>query len=164
MPIAPDATAGSLHDALAATGARAIVDVLGMLARDGQVASTPQPADGVTYAHKIARADARLDWSLAAAVLARRVRAFDPVPGAWADAGDGVIKVWRAEALAREHRGVAPGTLLDVSERALVVACGEGALAITELTPANARRMSVSAFVAGAGRALVAGATLGTAR
>ncbi|MBS0319542.1 MAG: methionyl-tRNA formyltransferase [Proteobacteria bacterium] len=165
VPVAPDATAATLHDTLAALGARAVVDVLATLARDGRLASRPQAATGITYAHKITRQDARLDWTLPAPVLARRVRAFDPVPGAWADAGDGVIKVWRADARAEASRGAAPGTLLAIGERGLVVACGDGgALAITELTPAGGRRMSAAAYAAGAGRAHVVGVPLGSTR
>ena len=80
--IAPRETAGTLHDKLAAAGARSIVAVLTRLARDGVLAATPQPVTGATYAEKVDRADAAIDWSNATETIDRLIRAFDPVPGA----------------------------------------------------------------------------------
>src|SRR5690606_8180255 len=84
VPIGPADTAGDLHDRLAALGARMIVEALAGLAA-GRLQATPQPADGVTYAAKIDKREARLDWDRPAEELARTVRAFSPVPGAWFD-------------------------------------------------------------------------------
>jgi len=120
-PITPDDTGGSLHDRLAALGARLIVKALDRLASAG-LKPTPQPTEGVTYAAKLTREEERLDWHRPAPELARRVRAFSPSPGAWCEMAGERIKVLAAEAM----RGVgAPGTVLD--ER-MTIACRDGAL------------------------------------
>ncbi|WP_395014899.1 methionyl-tRNA formyltransferase [Dongia sp.] len=111
-------TAGALHDRLAALGGTAIVEALA-----GSYKPMPQPADGVTYAAKISPEEARLDWNRPAADLARAVRAFNPVPGAWTTLPNGErLKI--LSALVADRKG-APGTLLDAQ---LTIACGEGAL------------------------------------
>jgi len=154
--VAPRETGGSLHDKLAAAGARAIVAVLHRLAREGRLAGTPQPAEGVTHAAKITRADAAIDWRASASAIDRQVRAFDPVPGAATTRGGMPVKIWGAEpAEAATAQGV-PGTVLRADAQGLLVACGEGALRVTELQPAGARRMSAAAYVAG--RQIAAGA------
>ena len=154
VPIAHDETAATLHDKLAATGARAIVTVLGRLAHDGTLASTPQPMDGVTYASKIGPRDAALDWSQSAVVLDRRVRAFDPVPGAHARFGDEAVKIRRARAISR-HVDAAPGEVIASGADGVDVACGpaaaEGALRLIEVQPAGGKRMRADAYAAGRG-------------
>jgi methionyl-tRNA formyltransferase len=157
VAIEPRETAGSLHDKLAAVGARAIVDALERLERDGSLSSTAQPDEGATYARKIGRDDARIDWSRDAAAIDRQVRAFDPVPGASTELAGQPLKVWRAEpADGRTRAG--PGTVVAIDD-AWTVATGEGALRILELQPAGGRRMTAKAFAAG--RAVVPGAVLG---
>ncbi|MBP8272185.1 MAG: methionyl-tRNA formyltransferase, partial [Sphaerotilus sp.] len=138
-PIRPDDTTATLHDRLATLGGRWIVEALALAARGGLTA-TPQPAEGVTYAHKIDKKEAALDWTLPAAVLARRVRAFDPFPGASFSRAGEVIKVWQADAV--DGQG-APGTVLAVESDRLVVACGAGALALTSLQRPGGRRQPV---------------------
>jgi methionyl-tRNA formyltransferase len=102
----------------------------------------------VTYAHKIEKAEADIDWALPAEVLARRVRAFDPFPGAVTRQPDGAtLKVWAASAL--PQAGGAPGTVLAVSETGVDVACGEGALRLTELQRAGGKRLPVAEFLRG---------------
>jgi methionyl-tRNA formyltransferase len=146
--IAPRETSGTLHDKLARAGAEAIVAVLTRLARDGVLASMPQPASGVTYARKLDRADAAIDWSRASAQIDCQIRAFDPAPGATATFGGAGVKVWRAEPVAHPHQ--APGgTVLVVDREGIAVACGAGALKLRELQPASGKRMSASAFAAG---------------
>ena len=111
------------------------------------LAVTPQPDDGSTYAAKIERAEAAIDWRAGAAAIDRQVRAFDPAPGAFtAFAGD-LVKLWRADAA--DGRGGAAGTIVAAGPEGLVVACGEGLLRINELQPAGGRRMDAAAFVAG---------------
>ena len=149
VPIAPRETAGTLHDKLAARGAAAIVEVLRQLARHGPLAATPQPADGATYAGKIDRAEAAIDWSASATAIDRQVRAFDPVPGAYTALAGEKLKVWAAEPAGHERAGAAPGTVLAASAHTLLVACGEGALRLTQLQPAGGRRMDAAALVAG---------------
>jgi methionyl-tRNA formyltransferase len=150
VPIAADETGGSLHDRLAAAGAALVVEVLGRLAREGRLDAQPQPAEGVVYAHRIGRDDARIDWSADAAAIERLVRAFDPVPGAATLLRGAPFKIWKAR-VAPGVQAALPGTVVSVSTRAVVVACGEGALVLDEVQPAGGRRMSVAAFVAGRG-------------
>jgi methionyl-tRNA formyltransferase len=121
-------TAGELTAELAAMGAALMVE---MLSRIGQLMPVPQPEDGVTYAHKIEKEEARLDFAKSAAELERQVRAFNPAPGAWFEIGGERIKLHAAEVA-----GVAgpPGTVMD---EALTVACGEGALRPTALQRAG---------------------------
>ena len=124
FPIADGTTAGGLHDELAALGAEAMAEVLAWLdgTAAGDLAPRLQPGSGATYARKIAKSEARIDWSQPAAHIERTVRAFDPAPGAFFDAGGQRIRVLCAELA--EGAG-APGTVLDGN---LTVACGEGAL------------------------------------
>ena len=143
-PIAPDATAETLHDALAALGATLIVRALAGL-ESGALVPVPQPAEGVTYAKKIAKDEARLDWRAPAALLARRVRAFNPFPGAWFEAKGERIRVLAASAAPRA-RDAAPGTILDAQ---LAIACGEGALRPTLLQRAGKAPMPADALLRG---------------
>ena len=144
VAIAPDETAETLHDRLAALGAKLIVPALDGLAA-GTLSARPQPEDGVTYAAKLARAEARLDWNKPAAVLARQVRAFAPWPGAWFDHGKEQIKVLAAVAAAGKA-GVAPGTVLDDE---LTVTCGEGALRLSRLQRPGRAPMDAAALLRG---------------
>ena len=142
FPIAADDTSGSLHDRLAETGARLIVEALSGL----PLSAEPQAADGVTYAHKIEKAEALIDWRKPAAELDRHIRAFNPFPGAQAMLGGQVIKIWRATAV--DGRGEI-GRIISVDRSHLLVGCGEGALAISELQRAGGKRLSVQQFLAG---------------
>jgi methionyl-tRNA formyltransferase len=153
-PISADDTTATLHDRLAQDGAKLIVEALVELERSGKLASTPQPADGVTYAEKIGKHEAALDWRRPAAVLARQVRAFDPFPGGVGTLEDGTsVKIWAA--VAEEARGGAPGTIIGVSPEGVLVACGEGALRLTQLQKPGGKRLPVREFLAGS--ALAAG-------
>ena len=155
VPIEPRETAGTLHDKLAAVGARAIVATLQQLAREGALTSVAQPEAGVTYAAKLSRAEAAIDWTLSAAVADRRIRAFNPVPGAHARLADLDLKVWAAEPLARITSGATPaampGTVLAVGAAGVDVACGDGVLRLTEVQPAGGKRMPAPAFATGRG-------------
>ena len=142
LPIAPDDTTATLHDKLAALGAALIVQAL---AQADTLPRTPQPAEGATYARKIEKAEAAIDWHLPAAVIERRVRAFDPFPGCTFAAGGETVKLWRARVA--EGQG-APGTVLAADGR-LLVACGEGALELLELQRPGGRRAAVRDFLAG---------------
>jgi len=149
VPIGPEETAADLHDALAETGARAVVQALDALARGGLPAH-PQPAEGATYAAKLDKAEAALDCAEPAAVLARRVRAFNPVPGATlrlpglADP----VKVWRAQALDAPARGE-PGSIVAAGAQGIDVATGDGVLRLLEVQKAGGKRQPVEAFVRG---------------
>jgi methionyl-tRNA formyltransferase len=159
VPIGARETAGSLHGQLAVAGARLVVEVLARLAREGRLETHPQAEAGVEYARRIERGEARIDWTAEAAAVDRLVRAFDPVPGAFTLLRGAPLKVWKARAIPGDADGAPPGAVLSASARGIVVACGRGMLAIDELQPAGARRMSAAAFVAG--RGVEAGALLG---
>jgi len=145
LPIAPAETAGSLHDRLATLGAAAIVDLLPRLTT-GAAQAVPQPESGVTYAAKITKAEARLDWAHPATELDRRIRAFNPVPGAWTESAGQILKLWRATPAVGQG---APGEILSAHGDRLRIACGGGALDIHELQLAGARRLATAAFLAG---------------
>ena len=150
LPIGTDTTTASLHDQLATLGGRMIVEALEMSACGG-LPRTPQPAEGVTYAHKIEKVESTIDWSLPAAVIDRRVRAFDPFPGASSQLGDEVIKVWRCEinsTLRMPDKRC--GTVLHISPEGIDVACGEGSvLRLTTLQRAGGKRLNAADFLRG---------------
>ncbi|MFM0753747.1 methionyl-tRNA formyltransferase [Paraburkholderia strydomiana] len=148
-PISANETTATLHDRLAEHGAKLIVAALVELERNGKLTSTPQPADGVTYAEKIGKHEAALDWRRPASVLARQVRAFDPFPGSVATLEDGTsIKIWAAAAEPTQA-GDAPGTITSVSPDGVVVTCGDGALRLTQLQKPGGKRLPVREFLAG---------------
>ena len=142
-------TTASLHDELATLGGRMIVDVLQRMAQ-GSLPATPQPDQGVTYAAKIAKDEAKLDPALPAEVLARKVRAFNPFPGATlqagSNAGTGAIKIWRAQPAQGSGR---PGQVLSADGQGIVVACGQGALRLLELQKPGGKRLAASEFLKG---------------
>lgn len=151
IPILPTDTTGTLHDRVAALGADMVVQALDA-AGAGALVAQPQPADGVTYAHKIEKHEAALDWKQPAVLLERRIRAFNPFPGATTVWGSETIKIWAAQ------RGddaymvtdlTRPGTVLRADATGVVVATGEGALVLTELQRPGGKRMDVADFLRG---------------
>ena len=144
LPIAPDDTSASLSPRLAELGAGLLLQTLHDLA-GGAVERRPQGAEGVSYAHKIIKAEAPIDWTGDAAVIERRIRAFDPFPGASFQWRGESVKLWRA-ALRRGEQGP-PGTLLPSAPGTLVMACGRDALELLELQRAGARRLPVAAWL-----------------
>ena len=141
--ITADDSSATLHDRLAEIGARLVVQGLAQLAQ-GRLPATPQPEDGVTYAHKIAKAEAAIDWRDSAAQIERRLRAFDPFPGASTLLAGQALKLWRGRVVAGQG---APGQRLPAGEGRLVLACGEGALEVLELQLAGGRRISAREFL-----------------
>ncbi|ALJ26619.1 MULTISPECIES: methionyl-tRNA formyltransferase [Stenotrophomonas] len=148
--IADTDTGGLLHDRLAEMGAQVLSDGLGLLRAGLKPVAQPQPEAGVTYAHKLDKAEARLDWSQDAAALARRVRAFNPWPVAEAMLAGERVRIHGAVAT-DDNRGKAPGTVIGASREGIDIACGQGALrlrvvqreggkAITAADYLNARR------------------------
>ncbi len=151
IEIAPQDTTASLHDKLADLGGALIVQTLGD-AQSNKLVRTPQPVDGITYAHKIEKHEAALDWRLSAKQLAQRVRAFNPFPVATLRAKDETIKVWSAQSLADADTELTtriPGTVLRADAKGICVACGEGVLCITELQKAGGKRLPVAEFLRG---------------
>jgi methionyl-tRNA formyltransferase len=145
IPIAADDTGASLHDKLAELGARLIVTVLAQLER-GPLSAQAQPAEGASYAAKITKAEAEIDWSAAAAVIERKVRAFNPLPGASATVKGAGLKIWRA---CVSPAGGTPGTILEAGAGGIVVACGAHALRVLELQRAGGKRLAAAQFLAG---------------
>jgi methionyl-tRNA formyltransferase len=146
IPILPDDSAGSLHDRLAVLGALCIVQALPQIAK-GALAPAPQPTDGITYAHKITKPEAAIDWQRDSLEVDRQVRAFNPFPGAFSLLRNEPVKIWRGFASARGQG--APGEILGCGPDGIDVACGKGMLKITELQKAGGRRLTVAEFLRG---------------
>ncbi|MCY0386870.1 methionyl-tRNA formyltransferase [Robbsia sp. Bb-Pol-6] len=166
VPITSTTTTARLHDALAEVGARLIVAALERLETSGALAAEPQPDAGITYAEKIAKSEAAIDWRRDAAAIARQIRAFDPFPGALSQLDGATVKFWSAQADAgtREngplsgivpgdpasgHPAAAPGTILSVGADAIAIACGTGVLRVTECQKPGGKRLPVREFLAG---------------
>ncbi|MEO5844775.1 MAG: methionyl-tRNA formyltransferase [Caldimonas sp.] len=145
IEIGADEDAGALQARLAALGAELIVQALGALAK-APLAGRPQPDTGVTYAAKISKVEATIDWRAPAAEIERRLRAFDPAPGARSVLAGDAITCWRGVV---RPGGGPPGEIVASGDGALTVACGEGRLALTELQRAGGRRMSADALLRG---------------
>lgn len=153
-------TTGTLHDRLADLGARLIVEAL-EIAACGGLTRTPQPAEGVTYAQKIDKAEAQVDWSQPAAVIERRLRAFDPFPGASSRLGDETLKLWRGQVVGERSEGQPPGTVLDAGPEGIAVATGDRVLRLTELQRPGGKRLPAADFLRGV--TLAPGARFGAA-
>ena len=156
IPIAAEDTAGTLHDKLAVLGARCIVDALPAIA-DGTLEAMPQSEADATYARKIAKEEAAIDWRLAAVDIDRKVRAFNPFPGAHSVLRGEPLKLWRVAIVSGSP--AAPGTILHADAQGIVVACGNGTLCATELQRAGGRRLAAADFLHGV--SLAAGERLG---
>jgi methionyl-tRNA formyltransferase len=137
-------TAGTLHDRLAALGAGMLA---GALRPGAKLVARPQPDEGASYAPKIGKGESIINWTLPAEVIARTVRAFDPVPGAQTSFGGAVLKLWRAEAVPAAASEL-PGTVLEAGA-ALQVACGTGVLRITEMQRPGGRRLPAPELLRG---------------
>jgi methionyl-tRNA formyltransferase len=147
-PIAADATGGSLHDRLAELGAEQLGGALRRLIAGESLAATPQPETGVTYAHKLDKAEARLDFSRPADELARKVRAFNPWPVAEADVAGERLRIWKAEARDGETHGSArPGAVIAASRHGLDITCGTGVLRILTLQRAGGRPIGAADYL-----------------
>lgn len=146
MDILPVDTAGSLHDRLSHRGALLIVEALQQLAA-GPLIGLPQPQEGVTYARKIDKKEAEVDWTQSADLVARRIRAFNPAPGASTRWGGELVKVWNARDAGTSVPVAVPGTVLSTSPDGVTVACGTGAVVLTELQRAGGKRLTAAAFL-----------------
>jgi methionyl-tRNA formyltransferase len=158
LAIADDDDAQSLHDKLATLGAEAIAHALADLSA-GKLQPVPQPEAGATYARKIGKDEAELDWTRSCAELERTVRALRPSPGARSQLRGETIKLWGARDVA--GRG-APGVVLQSGPDGVLIACGEGALLVTELQRAGGTRLPAAEFLRGF--PIETGARLGAAR
>jgi methionyl-tRNA formyltransferase len=145
LDIGGDNTA-RLHDRLAELGGRMIVEAL---ARIGTLARTPQPADGVTYASKVEKHEALIDWAQPAEAIVRRIRAFDPFPGANSPLDGETVKLWTAHAETARMEQAVPGTILAVSDSGVTVAAIGSAVTVTELQRPGGKRLAVADFLRG---------------
>ena len=149
LDIAAQDSTATLHDRLAELGGALVVQALAD-AQAGQLKPVKQPSEGVTYAHKIEKAEAAVNWRDAAATIDRRVRAFNPFPAAAAQLNGEVIKLWRAVPEASSSAvNVVPGTVLSADAQGVRVACGDGVLCVTELQRAGGKRLAAAEFLRG---------------
>ncbi|ULU26270.1 methionyl-tRNA formyltransferase [Dyella terrae] len=143
-PISREDTGGTLHDRLSALGADVLAEGLARVMAGETLAPQPQPEEGVTYAHKLDKAEARLDFTRPAIELERQVRAFDPWPVAEGEMGGETLRIWAARAI----EGVgAPGTVLGMSRDGIDIACGEGALRVTALQRSGGKRITAADYL-----------------
>jgi methionyl-tRNA formyltransferase len=138
-PIEPDETGGELTLRLSELGATALIEALALMEL-GEAQERPQDDVAATYARKVEREDARVDWTQRAAVVARRMRAYDPRPGAWSMVRNVEVRLFGARAIT-DRTGI-PGEVLETDEMGMIVACGDGAVAIREVHPSGKRRMA----------------------
>jgi len=170
LDIDPEDSSATLFERLAVAGAELVVQGLADL-QAGRLPRQPQPAEGVSYAHKIDKTEAAVDWTRPAAEIERRLRAFDPFPGASAVVEGQALKLWRGRVVSANAMGAKavpapvvpahslptpaapaqkiPGTRLDMGEGRLVLACGEGALELLQVQPAGGRRMAAADWLRG---------------
>ena len=146
LPIADDDTGGRLHDKLAALGATALRDALQFLLDGQTISPQPQSDEGVTYAHKLDKAEARIDWNESAIAIERKVRAFDPWPIAEADVGNDRLRIWSANAMPL-NTDKTPGSIIAVDRSGIDVATGDGILRIRDVQRAGGRRMAVGDYL-----------------
>jgi methionyl-tRNA formyltransferase len=159
LPIAPTDTTGSLHDRLAELGGAMMVQVL-TLAGQGKLQAVPQAHEGITYASKIDKAEASIDWSQTAQTISRRVRAFDPFPGASTVLAGETLKIWAAEPVQIVPRMPSmPGQIVGLEPSGIAVAAGDSTLLITELQRPGGKRLASAEFLRGC--PLQAGQVLG---
>lgn len=144
--IAATDTGGQLHDRLAELGAQVLSDGLGLLRAGIKPVARPQPEQGVTYAHKLDKAEARLDWALDADALARTVRAFNPWPIAEASLAGERVRIHGAVALDLAH-GQAPGTVLAANRDGIDIACGQGALRLRVLQREGGKAITAADYL-----------------
>lgn len=139
-------TANEVHDELMKLGAIAIVADLQHLQNSGSLIATAQPENGITYAPKLNKEEAKIDWSENAETITRKIRAFNPVPTAWTTFRGKPMKIWTAHTVAQNG---AIGTILAIQTNGIIVACGKGAVCITELQIAGSKRLNAQAFLSG---------------
>ena len=155
--ITQEDTGASLHARLAMLGAQAIVEALGQLS---ELNAVPQDESQATYAHKLSKSEALIDWHGSAEALARQVRAFNPWPVAQTIVDGQTLRIWAAQSQA-EQAGVSAGTVMRSDKQGIDIACGDGVLRITRLQPAGSKPMDTAAFLNGRPDMLTPGTQLG---
>jgi methionyl-tRNA formyltransferase len=149
IPIDDHDTTASLHDKLAALGGHLIVEALQSLAANS-LRPEAQPVQGVSYAHKIGKKEADIDWTQAAALIERRIRAFNAFPVACTQLNAEILKVWRAQVEVLDSKSITkPGTIVEIGDEGISVQCGDGILRLTELQRRGGKRMPIQEFLRG---------------
>ena len=146
-PVGEHETSGQLHDRLATLGAQVLADGLGLLRANMRAVPRPQPEDGATYARKLEKAEARLDWTQPADALARKVRAFDPWPIAEGEIAGEVVRIHGAIALDVPATTATPGAVLRADREGIDIACGRGALRIRSLQRAGGKTITAADYL-----------------
>jgi methionyl-tRNA formyltransferase len=143
MPIAANETTATLHDALEKMGALMIVETLNRFAQERILKSEPQVLEGITYAHKIMKDEAKIDWQKDAKAIDLKIRAFNPFPGATLLDGTSIIKIWNSSLINDQLQGE-PGKIMNITQEGVELACGKGSVLLTELQRAGGKKMSAS--------------------
>jgi methionyl-tRNA formyltransferase len=151
LKITPQETSTSLHDRLAVLGAELMVKTLNHLSEGIAIVRTPQPIDGVTYAEKILKSEAEIDWHLSATEIDRRIRAFNPFPGSTSSLNGEQMKFWNSclPSKVQTYQDAIPGQVLGFSEDGVYVQCGDGVIEILEMQKPGGKKISASACVQG---------------
>jgi methionyl-tRNA formyltransferase len=146
MPIATNETTATLHEALAKMGAAMIVEALNQFAQDRSLKSVPQALEGITYAHKIMKDEAKIDWCKDAKAIDLKIRAFNPFPGATLLDGSSIIKVWQSSTTDHQDDQLQgePGKIINITQEGVQLACGKGSVLLTELQRAGGKKISAS--------------------
>lgn len=150
LPIYSFDTTTTLHDKLAQQGGRLIQQALADIQTNGRLMLSPQPEEGVTYAEKILKDEAQIDWSKDAQWIDRQIRALNPMPGAWTKWRGEILKVWFSELMPQTVEAGSKrlaGEVLSIDELGVVVACGNGSIRLQELQKAGGKKMSAVQFV-----------------
>ncbi len=147
LKITPQETSASLHDRLAVLGAELMVKTLNTLDQGVVITRTPQPSEGITYAEKILKNEAEIDWGLSANEIDRRIRAFNPFPGSTSSLNGDLLKFWNSclPSKGQIEQSPNPGQVLGFSEDGVYVQCGEGAIEILEMQKSGGKKISASA-------------------
>jgi methionyl-tRNA formyltransferase len=149
IAIAGDETSASLHDRLAKLGAESIVEALSTIAQGAALIKTSQAAEGIRYAEKILKSEAEIDWQLSAREVDRRIRAFNPFPGATSNLDDIPIKFWNSRVLSvsGDTQSGQPGEVLGFSKEGVFIQCGQGTIEVLEMQKPGGKRMNAIAYL-----------------
>lgn len=166
-PIEQNETGGSLHNKLATLGASSLLDTLNEL-QTGNISPVAQDATQATYAHKLEKQEAQLDWTQPADQLDRQIRAFNPWPVAFFIVNDQIVRVWHAEVINKQGSSdtgpdTIPGTVLRADKKGIDIACGENSLRLLQLQPPGKKTMDAAAFLNGRSEWLTPGKLLSSA-
>ena len=149
LPIYPFDTTATLHDKLALQGGRLIQQALLEVKTLGQLKLTPQSGAGITYAEKILKEEAQIDWGKDAQWIDRQIRALNPMPGAWTKWQGDILKVWFSELISKEPAGESnniPGQVIDIDDLGVIIACGHGSVRLQELQKAGGKKINALQF------------------